>query len=154
MPTLHLGVVDVPYNRAPSRRQRKVSTSTVTTGDVAGWLEDKYHVMEVFYREHEGDVAEALERSLEGSFQNLLLGAPAPSNPFASAESSIDDQFRKFLLTGEMEGLGYPGVPTQAALDRRSGKKRSARFKRRRPGTGVSFIDSGLYENSFKSWVD
>lgn len=154
MPTLHLGVIDQPYSQRPTTRRRKKSAGQVTTGDVAGFLENRYHVMEVFARQHEAEVAGALEGALAASLENLLMGAPPSGNPFAEGEGKIDDMFRRFLDTEEMAKLGFPGVPTQAALDRRSGKKRSARFKRARPGTGVSFIDSGLYESSFKSWVE
>lgn len=155
MPLLHLGVVDVPYAQAPSPRQRKPRAGTVTTGDVAGWLETKYHVMEIFYEEHQGDVAGDLENSLQGAIESVLMGAPAGRlDPFGGATSKIEDRFRKFLDDGEMEKLGYPGVPTQAALDRKAGKRRSPRFKRRKPGTGVSFIATGLYQSSFKSWME
>ena len=87
--------------------------------------------------------------------------APAESiNPFATASADIEASFKQFLDSQEIERIGYPGVPTQAALDgvRTSYKnptgnknKRGKRVKHpRRP----SFIDTGLYEDSMKAWID
>lgn len=152
---LHLGVVELPYSQAPTRH-RKASAGTLTTGDVAEFLEQKYHIMEVFSQIHGEDIGDELAKSLVGTMESLLMGAPTGIDPFGAATSAIEDRFKKFLSLGEMDRLGYPGVPTQAAIDRASGKRRSARFKRARPSNGppVSFIDSGLYESSFKAWVD
>ena len=146
MTTLHLGVVDLPYTR--------VGGGTVTTGDVAGFLENRYHIMEIFVEQHASDiVAPALEVSLAGAITNLMAGAPPTNDPFGQASSKIEDGLKQFIATGEMERLGYPGVPTQASLDRASGKKRSGRFKRRRAtGKSVSFVDTGLYVSSAKAW--
>jgi len=156
MPTLHLGVNDIPYNEPPpsgKRRRKKIAAGTQTTGDVAEILEAKYHIFENFWELHKENIAGDLEDGLAGALESLLMGAPTSLDVFGSATSKIGDRFKKFLSEGEMEKIGYPGVPTQAALDRRSGKKRSARFKRARPGTGVSFIDSGLYSASSLAWI-
>ena len=146
---LHLGVIDQPYTPPPRRGRSK--TRTVTTGDVAGWLETRYHVMEVFAQEHAADIASDIEQSLTGTIQSLLMGAPPSIDAFGAATSAIEQRFRQFIDTKEMERLGYPGVPTQAAL-----MGVSHRFKRpyvRRPPR-PSFQDTGLYETSFKAWVD
>lgn len=152
---LHLGVVDVPYAQAPPKgRSKKARSGTVTTGDVATWLENRYEVMGTFLDLHEQEIGDDLARSASDAIDSLGAGAPPSLDPFGSATSSIEDRFKQFLATGEMEKLGVAGVPTQAALDRRSGRKRSGRMKRRRGGTGVSFIDTGLYQSSAKVWVE
>jgi hypothetical protein len=151
---LHLGVVDVPYVQALSRRQKKARAGTVTTGDVATWLENRYGVMETFFASRGEQIADDLAGALGGTLESFMMGAPPSIDPFGSATSSIEDQFKQFLATGEMEMLGVAGVPTQAALERRAGRRRSGRMKRRRAGTGVSFIDTGLYQSSFKAWID
>lgn len=153
---LHLGVIDIPYRLKPSPHRRKAAGGTVTTGDVAGFLENRYHVMEVFFRENEASVATAIESGLQGAIDSLLMGAPLSVAPFGAATSQIEDALKQWIATGGMDRLGYPGVPTQAAIDRASGKKRSARFKRRRAtnASPVSFVDTGLYQASIKSWVD
>src|SRR5882672_7139983 len=104
MPVLHLGVTDIPYSTGQ------------TTGDVASILESKYEVMGHFATAHEAGVAADLESSLEGELENLLLGAPRSSDPFAGAASKIEHRFRQFLSMKEMDRLGVPGVPTAASL--------------------------------------
>lgn len=162
MTTLHLGVVDLlyvegetkPKQRARVKKNRKAPKperehNNATTGDVAEILEDKYHVMEIFWQLHGQEGADALTEGLVGQMENVLSGAPLTGDPFGEAESTIDHLFKKFLSEGEMDKLGYPGVPTQAAL-----KGVSHRFKKKRGGPRPSFIDTGLFEASFKSEVD
>lgn len=152
---LNLGVIDIPYNQPRGRRQKKPRAGNVTTGDVATFLEDKYHVLENFYQLHAEEVADDLAESLKGALETFMMGGPVSQDPFGSATSSIDDRMKQFIATGEMDRLGFPGVPTQAARDRAAGKRRSARFATRRAtGQAVSFYDTGLYQASLKSWID
>jgi len=169
--TLHLGVVDIPYVDGPApikklvsrigrRKDRTLDENTeglsskrgVTTGDVAGWLENRYHIMELFFETHHDDIMKLLTESMTGQLENLLSGAPfAEINPLMGATDEIENLFRKFLSDREVEGLGIPGVPTQAAL-----KGVSARFKSgyNPKGRRPSFIDTGLFEASFRAWAD
>jgi hypothetical protein len=160
---LHLGVADLPYStpesaprkppKKPGKRPRKSigkSGEVMTTGDVAEILEAKYHVIEHFAQLHEGDIAHALENSMQGALESVLMGAPVSQDIFGSATSEIEDAFRKMIDSKELDTIGYPGIPTAAAE-----KGVSHRFKRpyvRRPAR-PSFQDTGLYETSFKSWV-
>jgi hypothetical protein len=148
--TLHLGVVEVPYAQAPNPRQRRPKAGTTTTGDVATFLENKYHPMEVFFEEKAASViAPLLEKSVAGAIENLLLGAPPSNDPFGSATSKIEDAFKQFIATREIETVGIAGVPTQAALMGVSHRfKKPYQRRPRRP----SFIDTGLYLASFKAW--
>ena len=150
---LHLGVVEVPYNEplpAGKRRRKKVAAGTQTTGDVAEWLENKYHVMEAFFELHQDAIALDLEDGLAGTLEGLAMGAPPSADPFGAAASKIKERFSKFLESKEMDTLGYPGVPTKAS---REGV--SHRFKNRRGTPGrPSFVDTGAYENAFLAWVD
>jgi len=158
---LHLGVIDQPYAAPPTKKGKRPKVAGgQTTGDVAGWLEDRYHVMEVFYELHKDDIAKDLEDGLRGTLESLLMGAPPAVNAFGSAESAIDDRFRKFLDDREIEGLGIPGVPTKAALwgvnHRLKNPHQTRRQFRgyRRRKSRPSFIDTGLYQSSEKTWVD
>lgn len=160
---LHLGVVDLPYNtpdgsiapeiagalshgNPPKRGQVKIAA---TIGDVATFLENKYHVMEIFFEAHQADIAEALESSLAGALENLLMGGPATAPAWGAATSAIEALFRKFLDSKEMDELGIPGVPTAASL-----KGVSHRFKQKAGPIRPSFVDTGMYEASFTVWVD
>jgi hypothetical protein len=170
---LHLGVIDLPYATVPKapakvpkpgktgwvkrlwRRLKKAFEASEppagakTTGEVATHLENKYHVMEVFYELHRDDVVTALEKSIQGKMEQLLLGGPTGGSPFDAGTSLIEADFKKFLSMKEMDGLGYPGVPTAASL-----RGVNHRLKIKKGPARPSFIDTGLYESSFKAWVD
>lgn len=146
MPVLHLGVIDdLSYGHK----------GTVTTGDVAGWLEEKYHIFEIYSQVHGQDMATAMEEGARGALESLLMGAPATIDVFGAGASKIEEGIKEFITNGEMDSLGYPRVPTQAAKDRALGKRRSGRKKRRRKSNArpVSFYDTGLFEYSIKAWV-
>ena len=124
----------------------------VTTGDVAGFLENRYHIMELFWETHHQEITDLLTESVAGHLENLLAGAPMlVENPFMGGSEGIENLFRKFLSDREVENLGIPGVPTKAALEGVSARFKSGyNPKGRRP----SFIDTGLYEAAFRAWAD
>lgn len=167
---LQLGVDDVPYvapdegaPTTPKKGKRRKKSSfmdwvkkaigrhpsyggVITTGDVAGILEDKYGVMAFFAESHGQDIADDMAKAAGGALDILLLGGPA-TDPFAGAKTSIEARFRQFLSMREMDGK-VPGVPTDAAM-----KGHSKRFKRatvRRPDR-PSFIDTGLYQANMRA---
>lgn len=145
--TLYLGVIDLPYQ--PSEGKSKDLPST---GDVAEMLEKEYGVMRSFVDAHIGDIGDDLTESVTGAIEQLLIGGDAPENPLAEGFSNIEERFRCYLESQEVERQGIPGVPTKAAkagVNHRL-KKPNARENPRRP----SFIDTGAYENSFKIWSD
>ena len=149
---LHFGVIDVPYaHTPPSRRKKKAVARITTTGDVAEILESSYHVMEHFWNIHQADVVAALEGSLQGAIDSLIMGAPLSASVFGSAESEIEDRFKRMLSERELDVLGFPGIPTTAAL--RGVSHRHKRSRARRPAR-PSFVDTGLYQASFKAWVE
>lgn len=159
---LNLGVMDLPYAtpertrrapKKPGKRPRKRSGGAVrvmTTGDVAEILEAKYHLMEHFVQLHGADIAGALTNSMQGALETVLMGGPAAQDIFGTATSQIEDVFKNMLSTRELDVLGYPGIPTAAAE-----RGVSHRFKRPyvRRGPRPSFIDTGLFQSSFKAWV-
>lgn len=152
MTTLHFGVIDLPYG--------KQGKMVVTTGDVATILEAKYGVMQAFFDRHKQDIATMMERGILILLESAIMGEPQPPRPFAEMESGIAKLWRDFLDSAEIEAMGIPGVPTQAALDGVSHRFKdvynTARFKkgpragqRKRPRR-PSFIDTGQYEASFR----
>lgn len=150
---LHLGVVDIPYAGAPSANAPfKPFSGVTTTGDVATWLENKYHVMEIFYHANEDMIVNAITDSYENTLRNMFAGSPVPNNPLKEAEAKITARFKDFLSRAEIEALGIPGVPTGAAkmgINHRF-KHPYAKANPRRP----SFIDTGLYQSTFVAWFD
>lgn len=172
MTVLHLGVADFPYvnddqhteepvrkgkrrNGSRWRRSDVIGGSVSTTGDVAEILEAKYHPMEIFAELHMEDViVPALMNSVEGAIETLLMGGQgnAEVSPFSGAMPVIETAFRTFLDNREMEALGYPGVPTAAAIRGVNHRLKHpyAKGNSRRP----SFIDTGTYQGAFRAWVD
>lgn len=139
---LSLGVIDLPY----------ADGNSVSTGDVAEILESEYGVMAAFVDLHEADIVDAIESSISGSLETMLMGGPV-ANPFAGAESAIESEFREFLDREEMAQVagiaGHAGgVPTEAAL-----KGVNSRLKKRRGARRPSFIDTGMYQASMKAEI-
>lgn len=162
---LHFGVIDVPYvanepeaktkgraKRGAKAKRVKASPDQTTTGDVAEILEEKYGIMEAFFENNENAIAGFLEEGLKGTVENLFTGAPATNDPFGSGTSKIEEAFKDFLSTREAERVGIEGTPTRAALRGVNHRLKHpyAKGNPRRP----SFIDTGLYQTSFKAWVE
>lgn len=154
---LHFGVIEQPYQDPNIARTYHAAMKKAlgegygpveTTGDVAELLEAKYHPMEHFFQIHGQHVADAMADAMAGSLESVLMGAPKTHDPFGTAMSRTEERFKAMLSNKELETLGYPGVPTKAAL-----QGRSKRHKRSKGPPRPSFIDSGLYQASFKAWV-
>lgn len=157
---LNIGVLDVPYayeqvlltkKGKPRKRGKKVVLS-ITTGEVAEYIENEYHVMETFYEVHHEKILDLIVEALLGDLDNVLNGRAPNPDLYAPAGAEIETMFKRFLSTREAEGAGIAGVPTQAALDGISHRLAHpyAGANPRRP----SFIDTGLYQSSVKVWVD
>lgn len=147
---LHLGVVDIPYANMPEYGAT-AATGTQTTGDVATWLENKYHIMESFYELHDAEIADFIANSAKGAMESVMMGVGTPEEIKFDEKASEDiyDLFNKFIDSREIEGLGIPGVPTTAAKEGVNHRLKSKRGPRR-----PSFRDTGLYEDAFKAWID
>jgi hypothetical protein len=153
---LHLGVVDVS------------EPAGGTTGSVATQLEENYGLFSAFYETKKDQITHLIEEDVDIAIEALINGS-ALKNPFGDSTSTIDILFKDFLSTQEAERVLAPGknglpVPTKAALEGKSlrlkGGKKIRKVKKgqeyqnyygnRRP----SFIDSGVFEASFKAWVE
>ncbi|MFA9204831.1 MAG: hypothetical protein ACEQSH_00085 [Bacteroidia bacterium] len=124
------------------------SAHPVTTGQVAEWLEARYHIMEVFYEDSRSAVHELIEESVRDKLEAVLMGAPPEGDPFLEAGSEIEKRFKQFLATDQMAKMGIPGIPTKAALMGINPRLKSGRGMPR-----PSFIRTGLYQSAFKAWV-
>ena len=152
--TLHLGVIDQPY-RAPStgRNKRKQPARVLarTTFDVAKILEAKYGIYSTYYRVHEADVVHALEESLQGALESMVM-RQLVMNPWARGTQMIADGFKDFINSREAERVGIPGTPTKAAM-RGVNHRLKHPYSRRNPRR-PSFRDTGLLVDSTAVWVD
>lgn len=152
---LHLGVVDLPYSHGDQGKSKTGRQRASTTGDVAEILESKYGVMQFFWDAHQNEVVDELSDSLQGAFESLLMRAPQPRDPLASAASKIEELFQRMIDSREMDNK-VPGVPTAASLEGVSHrfKKKKSKNKQGVRDSRPSFYDTGLYQSSFKCWSE
>lgn len=165
MTTLNLGVLDIPYTYEqqqltktgkPRKKSKKVMLS-ITTGEVAQYLEDEYHLMESFAEANMDRIVEALTEAVLGDLDNVLNGRLPNRDVFVAAAEEIETWYKRFLSEGGPAALGLNGgpgrpVPTQAAAAGVSHRKAHPYAKDNPPRE--SFIDTGLYESSVKVWVE
>lgn len=131
---ISLGVVEHPY-----------SDSGKETGDVAEILESKYHVMEIFAEKKKDFIADALAESYVGAIENAFAGGPQDVSIFASAMENITDEFHEFIDREES------GIHTKAKDAPLAGGRKKRQYRRVKAKT--TFVDTGLYRNSFIAWV-
>lgn len=136
---LVLGVLDVAYSG---------DKGSTTTGDVAEILESEYHPMRIFAEEYQYRIGQALADALSDSIQDMANGAPPAPDPFFEATQQIEGDFRRFITTQEIERIN-PELPTQAALEGRSKRRKRTKGPRR-----PSLVDTGAYIASMRAWVE
>lgn len=143
--TLHLGVIVQPY------RTRGKKARGITTAEVAQILEDKYGLFSVYFRVSQKLVSSALENSVAGALESLMMGAKR-IDPWGAATQKIETGFRDFISSRAAERSGIPGTPTAAALAGVNHRLKHPYRKAnpRRP----SFRDTALLMTNFKAWVD
>ncbi|MHB8914741.1 MAG: hypothetical protein ACYC4K_02890 [Thiobacillus sp.] len=133
---VHLGVLDVAYADGDG---------TTTTGDVAEILEANYGVMRTFLELHESEIGDELAGHMMGLLENAKIGAPLPVGDIHFQK--IAAKFRTYLDLGEWQNTS--GQATQAAEAGASKRKKYKKYD----GPRKSFIDTGLYQQSFRVWV-
>ncbi len=110
--------------------------------------------MAIFAAQQSTQIANHLAQSMADAVEASMQGAPI-TNPYAEGTDQIQEAFRKFL---DQNGTG---VITKASKQGVSGRfmdkdnKKGERLPMNEEGqVRPSFIDSGLYQNSFRAWVD
>lgn len=156
MTTLHLGVVDLAYSDADAK-------GASTTGEVAEILESEYHVMRVFLEQNEEKIGDWLAQGMIGELESISQGRPTTlysrqlgtrlggrSISGLSINGKIEERFRDFLALGEWGQISKQGVAAAEAGVSHRKKHPYAKKNKARP----AFIDTGLYQASFRAWVD
>lgn len=158
---LSLGVQDVAYTDA---------NGATTTGKVAEYLEDDYHVMLTFLELHESYIMNEVAAEFAGAVTDIAAGKPFNLNS-PGPMSGIENEFRQYLdkkeweaTTGQViqaakEGISHRFKSSKAGtLHARSIASGAVKAKgivlkrRKRPGR-PAFIDTGLYQASFTAWI-
>ena len=138
---LVLGVVDVAYEKGE------------TTGKVANILENKYHVMEIFSIERHAKIETALTDAVAAAIDHVVMRKNSPiSDIFFGATEQIAEQFRDFLDAGEVEKIMPITQPIAAAqMGVNSRKKAGVNAGNQ---ARVAFVDTGLYRQSMRAWIE
>lgn len=163
---LNFGVIETPYRYDKQKLSKKgkplkkkiTVEKAVTTFEVAGFIEKKYSLLEVFFRENERYIKDQLTESLEKAIEAVMSGAPPTFDPFGRATANIETLF-KVQLSSNAFDWKIPGVPTAA-----SGRVFGLRWggvnhRLAHPYAWTnpprpSFIDTGIFQSSFKVWMD
>ena len=137
MTKLHLGVNDVPeWNGVP-------------LFEVAKILQEEYGLFQAFFDDQGQAIADAYADSLNHSLNRMMEGKRVV-NVFSEGNSKTQGLFYEFINSSRIEGMGIPGVPTQAALKGINHRKKKPTTGTRRP----SFLDTGILRNNFRAWME
>ncbi|WP_260426974.1 hypothetical protein [Burkholderia cenocepacia] len=142
MPTLYLGVIDVAYTGAGAK-------PGVTTGDVATFIEDEYHVMRVFLEMYEEEIGDLLANEIAGEIESIAQGKPVGRLALDVSTGKIGELFRDFLDAREWKQASAQAV---AAADEGVNHRKKRPYASENPAR-AEFIDTGLYQASFRAWV-
>ncbi|MEI1276570.1 MULTISPECIES: hypothetical protein [Pseudomonadota] len=142
MPTLHLGVIDVAYTGSDAK-------PGVTTGDVATFIEDEYHVMRVFLEMYEEEIGELLANEIAGEIESIAQGKPVGRLSVDVSTGKIGELFRDFLDAREWKQASAQAV---AAADDGVNHRKKRPYAADNPAR-PEFVDTGLYQASFRAWI-
>jgi hypothetical protein len=153
MARLHLGVEKRIYPRRSRGewRRHRVGQSIVTTEEVADALEERYHILEHFLEmEHDGIMSD-FHQNFHLEIDTALSGRKPPKRRWGRFEARVTRRFKDFIHARSLDGVEY-GVPTQRSL-KGVNRRLSHPYQKNNPSR-PSFIDTGLYVNSMKAWVE
>lgn len=147
---INLGVIEQTYRNTDSTGGD--AGAAVNTAEVARILEDEYGVMQTFVDLHMGGIANSLTQAVADSLDEQMMGLPGSGAVYQEAMEEIQSAFRQFLDNEEYPAQGNPQVPTQAALDGVNHRLKHPYASDNLPRP--SFIDTGLYQGSFRAWPE
>lgn len=151
MPTLELGVLDIPYEEVNPKKNAKETLKT-TTGEVAEKLEREYQVMQVFFENYREEIGKIVLKRLSEELDNVELGKPTTFLKNAGAETpAITELFTQYLDRDEWQKI--TGRVIKAAQLGHSKRFKDRFNKKGLRGPRPAFIDTGTYQGSFRSRV-
>jgi len=165
---LHLGFEDMPYEAryetesplAPSVKKRRPKVMSAaqqaygqgkTTHQVSEELETRYGILEYFFRANEDFIVGIIEEAMYEDIETIMGQKVPPTGGISVEETDkIEARFRRALSNKEFDNR-LRGVPTKTAQAGVSHLYKHPYVKRPpRP----SFIDTGLYQKTFRAWVE
>ena len=161
---LQFGVESLPYSLRYTRespltmtqKRRRPRTMSMpqqqygmgkTTGMVAGELEKKYGIMEVFYNMEENFIVDNFESAIANGMVQGIMGG---SWDYDWNATPLESKFRKAITGRKFDGI-TPRTPTKAAI---RGVSHLRADPYRPSASRPSFMDTSLYMCSFKAWTE
>ena len=158
MTALVLGVEDAAYSS-------KDAKGATTTGEVAVILEAKYHVMETFFEAKKQEISKILADGMAAQLATLMAGGPTSKSIAPGAMQKIENLFRRFLSANEIAHIVATLSPSEmnyfvsrsrgmtgAAMRGVSHRKANPKSRKNKPRP--LFIDTGLYQASFRAKIE
>jgi len=132
-----------------------------TSVDVAKRLEKRYGLKRVFFNANKPKIAQLYRQSLSDALNDAIHGGFVPLELnllFGKANDTTSQLFRDALNKRWFDGR-VNGVPTMRAQLGVSGRFKSGFTRKKINGKWVrisrpSFIDTQLYRNSSKTWIE
>lgn len=146
---LHFGQIVVPYPEG------------MTSIDVAKKLEENYGLKATFYIVKKSQIEAQYVQEILDMLKDAVRGIPIHPDPniaFGKANDAVTQMFRNMLNNRGFDGIvdGAPTLRAEMGISRRfkSGfttkKINGKKVRVSRP----SFIDTQLYRNSSKTWIE
>jgi hypothetical protein len=148
-----------PLAKTVKRRRPKVMSPAQeaygqgkTTKEVAADLEARYSIVETFWEMEEDTFIEVLEDAFADNIEEVMQMGQIPKTGGISDKETdkIEKKFMQSLQSRRFDGV-IPGVPTTAA-QRGVSHLYKQPYARRAPRP--SFINTGMYQRSFRVWVE
>jgi hypothetical protein len=138
--------------KAPTRSHTSYGAGK-STGQVSKELEERYKIVEEFWNLEEGNFVELLEETFAEDLEEVMQKKLTKRTRGISVKETdqIEQKFRQNLSSRRYDGL-ISGVPTLAA-QRGVSHMRPQPYSRKNPPR-PSFIDTGMYQRSFRAWVE
>lgn len=137
---LQLGVLDIGYVDGDG---------ATTTGDVAGYLEDRYHVMRKFAEMNEDFIADTIADHFAGLIESVAQGKRVSATDMMPVMPKIEERFRDALDSGEI----HQSLPAEQQVSESTLKTSSRKKVINQDASRQAFIDSGQYQASFRAWI-
>jgi hypothetical protein len=123
-----------------------------TTSEVAADLEARYKIVETFWEMEEDNFVEVIEEAFADDIEDVMQMGQVPKTGGISDRETdkIEKKFMQNLQSHKYDGV-ISGVPTTAA-QRGVSHLYQKPYAKRAPRP--SFIDTGMYQRSFRAWVE
>jgi hypothetical protein len=122
----------------------------MTTFEVAKILEDKYHIVELFQVMEKERINELAGDIITDAIEGIEKFTRHRWKKRTKAMEGIESRFRANLVGRKFDG--NPGIPTLAA--QRGVSHLNQHPYANRGGSRPSFVDTGMYKQSFRAWLE